>query len=817
MAADVIFDVFLSHASPDKAAVEELARRLKVEKLNPFLDKWHLVPGEPWQETLEEALNQSQTFALFFGPSGLRPWHNEEMRTALATRARDKARRVIPVLLPGASMPAEQTFPSFIERLTWVDFRSGLDDAEAFRRLVCGIKGIPPGDGEVAIAPPPARPTLIGVPHRNPFFTGRETVLSQLHEQLQIQGLSALTQAAIHGLGGIGKTQIAIEYAHRFGAHYRFVLWAVAESAATLHTAYRFIARELGLVDARAELGSELPAVNRWLSSENGWLLVFDNADDPALVRPFLPSTRMSGRVLLTSRARSFISVGIKKALSVETLEPEDAVRFLIERTGDSDIQAAAALAAELGCLPLALEQAAAYIESVGAGCTQYLARYHLQGVALLTKSRPSTDYPKTVATTWSLSFDAVRNASPASAELLTAAAFLAPDSVPLEIFTKGGSEFDNLLADALKGAVEDPLVFWELLEPLERYSLVERLPDQAFKLHRLTQEVVKDSLREEDRWAWVNRVVRGLFAAYPEVTFETWTFCERLQPSAKLAYDLMHDCRLESIAGSRLFLRAAMFASDRGDPAAAKRFAEFSLQGYEHLLGDEHTTTLTARNNLAIYLHELGELASARQLTERILEIRERVLGHDHADTLTTRNTLAETLRSQGDVSGAKRLHEKNLAIMERVLGSEHRNTLGAMNNLAETLRTLDDLAGAMPLQEKSLAMSERLLGAEHPDTVMSRNNLALILRSFADLAGAKRLYEQNLEICERVLGAEHPQTTISTWNLLELVSRLNDTEAKTRLLDKLRWLLDCDEHSISSAYQRTIRRYLLHLLNPS
>jgi catechol 2,3-dioxygenase-like lactoylglutathione lyase family enzyme len=510
MASDATYDVFLSHAGPDKPAVEELARRLRRRKIKPFLDKWHLVPGEPWQEALEEALDCSQTFAVFLGPGGIGPWQNEEMREALATRVQDKSRRVIPVLLPGASKPSDKALPSFLRRLTWVELGS---DPDVFHRLVSGIKGLPPG--EARRAAPASQPTMIGVPHRNPYFTGREDLLSRLHQQLQAKGITALAQAAIHGLGGIGKTQTAIEYAYRFGGHYRFVLWVGAGEETAIQSAYLSIARELKLVELQADLEAAVQAVRAWLSREDGWLLVFDNADDPGLVRPYLPPTRVGGKVLLTSRAKSFAKVGIREPFRVETLEPEDAVKFLMERTGNADAQAAAELATELGYLPLALEQAASYIETVVGGFAEYLARYRRQGVTLLAKGEPSTDYPKTVATTWTLSFSAVRKASPASAELLTAAAFLVPDSIPIEIFTLGGSALGDLLGEKLNGADEDPLVFWELLEPLERFSLVERLPDDAFKMHRLTQEVVKDSLDEEGRLAWAEWVARALNAAY--------------------------------------------------------------------------------------------------------------------------------------------------------------------------------------------------------------------------------------------------------------------------------------------------------------
>lgn len=139
------YDVFLSHNGSDKPAVESLAHRLRDIGLKPWLDKWNLVPGAPWQEAIEDALDACQTVAVFLGPKGIGPWENEEMRSALETRVRNNARRVIPVLLPGAPDPQDRPLPRFLSRLTWVDFRNGLDDDDVFHRLVSGIKGVAPG------------------------------------------------------------------------------------------------------------------------------------------------------------------------------------------------------------------------------------------------------------------------------------------------------------------------------------------------------------------------------------------------------------------------------------------------------------------------------------------------------------------------------------------------------------------------------------------------------------------------------------------------------------------------------------------------
>lgn len=792
MASDSIYDVFLSHSSRDKSQVEELARRLKRRKLKPFLDRWHLVPGEPWQEALEEALDQSRTVAIFLGPGDLGPWHNEEMRDALDTRARDKSRRVIPILLPGASMPEKKALPRFLRRLTWVDFRGGLDDPQALHRLVSGIKGIPP-EGTPALAPPHPLPTMIGVPHRNPFFTGREALLSRLHDQLQAQGISALAQAAICGLGGIGKTQTAIEYVHRFGRHYRVVLWAVAEEETALRSAYLSIARELGLADAQTVIESAVLAVKGWLARQDDWLLVFDNADDPSLVRAYLPAARTGGKVLLTSRAKSFVKVGIREPFRVESLDSDNAVKFLTERTGNADTQDAATLAAELGYLPLALEQAAAYIETVGGGFAEYLTKYQRQGLALLAKGRPSTDYLKTVATTWTLSFEAVRMVSPASAELLTAAVFLVPDAIPIEIFTRGASELGSLLANELRGADEDPLVFWELLEPLERYSLVERLPDHAFKLHHLTQQVIMDSLGEERRKALAERVIRALNAAYPDGEFESWDLCEKLQPHARLAYELARTYRPTSSNTARLFNQAGYYAEARGDHHGARLFLELSLEIEICILGGEHLETLTPRNNLGVTLVSLGDLSGAKQIFEHILEIQERTLGSEHLDTVRSRNNLGETLKIIGDLAGARKLHEQNLHIFERVLGGEHISTLTARNNLANTLRASGKFARVRQLHEQNVEMAERLLGDEHPITLRSKSNLAHTLMSLGDIAGARKLHEQTLEIRERVLGGEHPDTLHSMNHLAGTLADLGDLIGARKLLVQTLEIREC------------------------
>jgi len=774
-----------SHDSDEhRKQVLGLAERLRRDGLNTQLDQYvEGTPNEGWPRWMLDRLDEASFVLVVCTETYYRRFRGHEVpgrgkgadwEGALLTQEiyDDKSRTVkfVPVLLAAGQ---EHFIPEPLRGQTHYELTSEeqYEALYAFLRGKAGVEPAPLGDLKpvskrtaqplrFGSSPPVSTPTMIGVPHRNPFFTGREPLLAQLHQQLQTTGITALAQAAVHGLGGIGKTQTAIEYAHRFGGSYRFVLWVAAEQESTLGAAYLSIARELGLVEAQADLETAVREMKGWLSREDGWLLVFDNADDPALLRAYLPVARTGGKVLLTSRARTFSDVGIPEPFRVETMAPDDAVAFLLKRTHREEAGPAAELARELGCLPLALEQAAAYVDTVGVSLSAYLASFKRRGLKLLEKGKPGAEYPASVATTWNLAFTNVEKAAPASAELLTAAAFLVPDSVPIEIFTWGGAKLGDLLAEALRGVDEDPLVFWELLAPLERYSLVERLPDDAFKLHRLTQEVVKDSLSEEGRRAWAERVIRASNAAYRSAEFESWKLCERLQPHARPAAELARTYKLDSIEAGRLFNQAGHFARERGDYASAKLFDELSLEIRERMLGGEDPNTLNSRNNLAVTLRALGNLAGARKLQERNLEICERVLGSEHPDTLGSRNNLAATLGDLGDLAGARELNEQTLEICERVLGGEHPGTLLSRNNLAATLQDLGDLTGARKLHEQTLEISERVLGSEHPNTVVSRNNLAWTLYNQGERQAARELMVRVVEERRRVLGEEHPWT---------------------------------------------------------
>ncbi|PZV10681.1 MAG: hypothetical protein DCF22_16085 [Leptolyngbya sp.] len=372
--------------------------------------------------------------------------------------------------------------------------------------------------------------------HRNQHFTGRSQLLQDLHTALTSTGKAALNQAAaLSGLGGIGKTQTAVEYAYRYfydTPTYEWVFWVKADTELALVTDLAAIARSLDLGDGTLE---ELATRSQqWLKTHQGWLLIFDNADQPEIVKPWLPRNPQ-GRVLLTSRAPRFTSLGIKALIAVKKFSLEESIAFLRDRVASpqenrtdhpeldaAELAAVTALAQELDGLPLALEQAAAYIAQMVVSFAVYWRYYQQQRLVLLEKGLPETgDYPQSVATTWLLNFEEVEQRSPASVPILQLSAVLAADDIHEHLLLVCAEEFGLL-------ACTDELALAEQLAALADFSLIQRERATAsYSIHRMVQAVIWQRLSEAEQQTWIERTITGLNAAFPDVTkFENWQIC---------------------------------------------------------------------------------------------------------------------------------------------------------------------------------------------------------------------------------------------------------------------------------------------------
>ena len=657
------------------------------------------------------------------------------------------------------------------------------------------------------------------VPYRrNGFFTGRETLLSALHDSFTKDRTAVLTQGqAINGLGGIGKTQVAVEYAYRHRDKYRFVLWARAATPETLVSAFVSIADELQLPERTLQEQDKIvAAVQRWLSTHEEWLLIVDNADELAMVWPLLP-TGNKGHVLVTTRDQA---TGDLESFLVEKMDHVEGTLLLLRRAHIlkpgmeleqvllADRQIAEQIVAAMDGLPLALDQAGAYIEETKSDLSTYLECYRARRAVLLgRRGRRDHDHPDSVATTWSLSFERVEQQSAAAADLLRLCAFLAPDAIPEEIITVFMSAITQatkptLLKRALlwlrqqtgktasssssqRGA-KDTFVLDEAISVLRAYSLIRRDPaEQTLSVHRLVQAVLKDAMPDEEQKLWATLAVLAVNAVFPDVEFEIWPQCERCLPHALVCADLVAQGDLMLLEAARLHNKAGYYLYERGRYAEAEPLYMRALRIREEQLGASHPDTATSLNNLASLYRSQGKYSEAEPLYVRALRIREEQLGASHPSTATSLNNLAGLYRSQGKYSLAEPLYVRALSIKEQQLGSDHPDTAQSLNNLAGLYNNQGEYEQAKPLVVRALAITKQQLGPEHPSTAQSLNNLAEIYRSQGKYSEAEPLYIRAQAICEQALGPQHPHTQTARRNYATLLRAMGRDEEAQQLED--------------------------------
>jgi tetratricopeptide (TPR) repeat protein len=718
-------------------------------------------------------------------------------------------------MLPVRIEPCE--VEGFLGLVGYIDLVS-LEEAQARERLLEGVQqervkpaavAFPgyaiPHESPAHVVFPGSVPMIWNVPYlRNPHFTGRDELLDRLAQQLapeaQEQVTStrrvALTQPqALKGLGGIGKTQIAIEYAYRSRdlGQYTYIFWVNA-SEETLLTSFAALADLLPVFPVKGETDQWklMKAIIQWLEQcQERWLLIFDNADDVALVSNYLPQ-QGSGNILLTTRAHAVGSLAV--SINVEEMDRWEGTLFLLRRaqlfehtsimdSSDEEVEIvneARGIVDALESFPLALDQAAAYIEETNCNLADYLQIYQDHRKDLLSRRGfQITNYPDSVATTWSLSFQKVEQANPAAAELLRLCAFLAPDKIPEELIREGAVYWSS----QLQQAVSDAFAFNQMLEELLKFSLVKHLAeDHMLSIHRLVQAVQVDMMEQEAQRQWAERVIRAVDKVFPDKPQDTatWSQCLRYLDQAQACYELIERYGFAFIEAASVLSRTGRYLYDHALYARAQPLYQRALTIYEQQLGSSHPHTASNLNNLAALYDAQGKYGEAELLYKRALAIREQALGTEHPDTAQSLNDLAWLYYNEGKYEQAELLYKRTLAIRERQLGTEHPYTAESLNDLAwlydhqgryEEAEALyyvvwedEGCRGeAEPLYQRALMIREGQLGAEHPDTAQSLDNLALLYDNQGRYGEAEPLRKSALAIRERQLGAEHPDTAQS------------------------------------------------------
>jgi tetratricopeptide (TPR) repeat protein len=768
-----------SHDSPrHDRQVFELAGRLRSEGIDCIIDQYEPAPASGWPLWMEEQITVADYVLMVCTETYNKRVHRKDepnkgfgvcweaniIYNYLYIQKLEN-HKFIPILFSDTD---KKHIPIVLQGYTHylVSAPDGYD--ELYRRLTNQPKVTIPELKELRSLPPLERQTdfFPGIPihnlpfDENPQFFGREEFLTKLNDIFATGESAALTQA-ITGLGGVGKTQIALAYAYRYAASYQVIWWVRAENSAIIDTDYYKLAHMIGFQDPIADREQVIGYVKGWLEKHHDWLVIFDNAMDYGQIQEYLPKFK-KGHLLITTRNTHF---EIDNRLAVDVFEPEVAAQFLKTQTGRQDDDGAFDLAKTLGGLPLALEQATAYMVANKMNYRSYLELFAKTTVRLFSKSKPPVGYYDTVLTTWKVSLDQLTDQ--ASWQLLYLSAFLNPDHINQGFLAAG----INILPQPLADKINDESELYDVLTQLETYSLIQRKETDSWGIHRLLQEVIRESLGEEKKdWA---KYAIGLINEnwnYDYHQMETWEKSREALPQLLAVLKTAIPLQLNDSQSGLVCNNGGYYLICQGRYEEAEPLIKRALEIRERMLGANHPDTAISLNSLAVIYENQGRYKEAEPLIKRALEIRERALGGNHPDTATSLNDLAGVYESQGQYEEAEPLYKRALEIKERVLGADHTDTAIALNNLAGVYESQGQYEEAEPLYKRALEIFERVLGVDHPYTATSLNNLANLYYNQGRYEKAEPLFKRTLEIFGRVLGADHPNTATSLNNLAGL-----------------------------------------------
>ncbi|MDH6112326.1 tetratricopeptide (TPR) repeat protein [Kitasatospora sp. MAP12-15] len=742
----------------------------------------------------------------------------------------------IPALIPLRVKEMDQALPRlFAEQPVRDVVRTSAADSLA--RLTAAVGRLPPGQVPPTDGPAPVRPWRVGFPGelppvldcpaRNPAFTGRDEELEVLRNGFGNE--PATNVQVLFGLGGVGKTQTATEYAHRFRSGYDVVWWIPAEQIEFVGPRLAQLAPRIGLegADDSSDTASRVLAALRAGRPYGRWLLVFDNAGAPEELAGWLPTGPPGGHVLITSRDPAWarhagqVEVGVFR-------RPES---LLLLRRLNPGLAVAAAdqVARSLGDLPLAIAQAAAWLQESGMPVAGYLELLEATLTEMLERTRlPEGDYPRSAAATWLLSLEELRRTNARAAELLELCAHFGPDPIPTKAL------FSPLMARRLRLSHDDAgarMEIGELVRTIHRTGLARADSSSAsLTVHRLVQAVIRDQVAVERR-ADVRRTVQltlaGAGPQEPDLVGNWDGFAEllpHLWPSGAASS--------EDPEVRQWIINSVRYQWKRGMDQAARELAERTLEQWDRMaddgsgsgragdpypgmlslqlanvlrsqgeyrechnidhevvlrfrreLGPRHPQTLIASSGLAADLRALGRFGEARELDRATVETAEQVLGKSHRRFWMMANNLALSEFLVGDRQLALDLHRRAYRHQHRVLGAASLDTLSSASSYARLLREKGQLRESLGLLEETVQIYRRTIGERHTDALWARRNLAMTLYRLGRLAQARELGGEVYRGCTEVLGPQSPDTLAAAGSFAAALRALGEHGQAVRI----------------------------------
>lgn len=803
------WDVFLAYPQAERRQARFLYDALTSAGLRVCFDQEVLRAGDDWHVLLPRYVRSCRVVAALISVASEQAhFERSEILIAIAM-ARREGRRLVPIHLS-----PDVEAPYGTEQLHAINMFTA-DDVDDVAARIVDVAQLPTDVAEI----PGTRVFCQRTPVPPRCFTGREDVLSDLGASAHLGTATVLTQT-LHGMGGVGKTSLAAAAVEALSPQFDIVWWVRAEDPAILAVDLAELGSELGLpvLDEPAAVAeavrNELQATNR------SWLLVFDNAQDGRSIERWVPR-RGNGSVLITSRSADFGDVDV--LIDVDTFPPSVAEQFLRRRVGQRNPAAAdeplAPILERLDGLPLALEQAAAWVAQVPNRRFASFAELFddASGDPFSDGSRP-VGYDHTATTTWRVSLAAAAERAPFAERVMALLGYFAPEEVPCQWIRDMGDD------DYFDRAGTIPIT--TALDELHLYSLVKISSNDRINVHRVIQTAarrnasvaaasaavrvlkaqVSDDMGDPRNWAPVAAVEPHALAAVthlqPVLSDQAAPLCDVLHAVAE--YQRLSGAVYRSIDTSKVALDLALTYLGTQDPTslrargdvaggyhAARMYAN-AIDWYEALVSDQsrilsadHPETLRSRHALACSQLDAGNLTVAIQMLEKVFARRRELLDPDHPDILHSRHYLGTAYGMTRNDAKATPMLETVLADRERVLGQYHPDTADTRNNLGGRYQNTGTPERAIPLFQANLEHCEREWPANHPFTLVSRNNLGRAYQQTGLLNLAIPLLETNLAERERLLGADHPQTLTSRDRLALAYHASGDVERSVSMLE--------------------------------
>ncbi|MFD9122962.1 FxSxx-COOH system tetratricopeptide repeat protein [Streptomyces bottropensis] len=777
-------DFYVSYAAPDRLWADWTVTVLRAAGYEATLAPIEVedLAAAP-QETptwLERTLAGEGRMVLLLSPQYTALPQAREIRQR--TSRRDPSGQigmVVPLRVDDSPPPAEFAPLSAVSL-------AGVSAEEAVARLLTTVDRVgtvepgsrPAATGLAAAARLPGTPpqAIGGRPQRNAVFTGRRTLIERLRDSL-LSGTTAVLPQALYGLGGVGKTQVALEYAYRFESDYDLVWWINAAEPTQIRQDLNRLAGHLGVPlggkDLTAICNEVLDKLRRGTPHAR-WLLVYDNAEKPADLGGLIPDSGPGHHILITSRNPAWAERA--ERIEVDLFTREESVALLRRYNPDLEPADAARVAEELGDFPLAVSLAAASLQESAMPVDTYVEMLRTQMTDIL-RNQSAPDYPTSAAASWSL--DRLKSRTPAAAALLQLCAFFGPDPIPRDMLSSRPS---LELLEQHDPSLSDPLLMSRLYGEIVRNGLaqVDQRTD-TLTLHRLIQRVLRDQLTPEEQTGMRQRAHAVLGQANPKVPDESDSW-------RRYAALLPHLWPTRAEESDHLPVRNWICDTVRylwrsGDADTANRTAERVLQSWQPHFGEDDALVLRLRTELGNALRDQGRLPEAYEVTRDVYERGSRILGEDHPYTLGAAMSLGSDLRSVGRYAEAMESDRETLRRTRRVFGENHSRTLSAANNLAVSEFLSGDRKAARDTNREILKQRREISGPDERATLNSANNFARDLRAAGFFREALKLAEDTLKRSRRALGADHIVTFRASLGVAVLYRRRGDYEAAYKL----------------------------------